>query len=81
MRAVVGGHRAGHPDLQRSGLREYLSERDADVRSFWEPLLDEAESGAPSDFSNNGWVVHALQTAWWAICTADGDVVEFRFNV
>ncbi|MCP2160754.1 ADP-ribosylglycohydrolase [Williamsia serinedens] len=70
--AIARGIRSG----DRSGLRQYLSERDADVRSFWEPLLDEAESGAPSDFSNNGWVVHALQTAWWAICTADGDVVE-----
>ncbi len=38
---------------------------------FWRPLLDEAERGEPSDFPNNGWVVHALQTAWWAITRAD----------
>lgn len=37
----------------------------------WHALLDQAETGAPSDFSNNGWVVHAFQTAWWAITTAD----------
>lgn len=38
---------------------------------FWGPLLDEAERGEPSDFPKNGWVVHALQTAWWAIMRAD----------
>lgn len=40
-------------------------------REFWEPLLDQAESGAPHDFPKNGWVVHALQTAWWAITHTD----------
>ncbi|WP_068280586.1 ADP-ribosylglycohydrolase family protein [Aldersonia kunmingensis] len=38
---------------------------------YWLRLLDQAENGRPEDFSNNGWVVHALQTAWWAITTAD----------
>ncbi|MGB3772466.1 MAG: ADP-ribosylglycohydrolase family protein [Rhodococcus sp. (in: high G+C Gram-positive bacteria)] len=37
----------------------------------WTPLLDAAESGTPSDFAKNGWVVHALQTAWWAISTTE----------
>lgn len=46
------------------GLREGLSAVDA---AFWQPLLDQAETGTPADFANNGWVVHALQTAWWAI--------------
>lgn len=35
------------------------------------PLLDKAECGVPADFPKNGWVVHALQTAWWAITHAD----------
>ncbi|GAA2053179.1 ADP-ribosylglycohydrolase family protein [Williamsia deligens] len=69
--AIARGIRTG----DRSSLREYVAERDAGVREFWEPLLDQAETGGPADFSNNGWVVHALQTAWWAICTAGGDVV------
>ncbi|MFI6869619.1 ADP-ribosylglycohydrolase family protein [Nocardia sp. NPDC050406] len=46
------------------GLREGLSAVDT---AFWTPLLDQAETGTPADFANNGWVVHALQTAWWAI--------------
>ncbi|MEV6773149.1 ADP-ribosylglycohydrolase family protein [Nocardia sp. NPDC051030] len=50
------------------GLREALSHVDA---GFWGPLLDTAEHGEPTDFPKNGWVVHALQTAWWAITHAD----------
>ncbi|MFB8004580.1 ADP-ribosylglycohydrolase family protein [Nocardia sp. NPDC056000] len=50
------------------GVRESLSKVDA---GFWGPLLDKAECGAPADFPKNGWVVHALQTAWWAITHAD----------
>ncbi|MEU1431544.1 ADP-ribosylglycohydrolase family protein [Nocardia sp. NPDC005746] len=50
------------------GLREALSQVDT---GFWEPLLDKAESGVPADFAKNGWVVHALQTAWWAITHAE----------
>ncbi len=38
---------------------------------FWAPLLGQAEHGSPADFPKNGWVVHALQTAWWAITHAD----------
>lgn len=38
-----------------------------DAECYWRPLKDQAESGHPSDFAHNGWVVHALQTAWWAI--------------
>ncbi|MDV6233129.1 ADP-ribosylglycohydrolase family protein [Rhodococcus cercidiphylli] len=56
------------------GVREFLAEVDTDVREFWQPLLDQAQEGQPSDFPNNGWVVHALQTAWWAIHrSADSD--------
>ncbi|UGT41048.1 ADP-ribosylglycohydrolase family protein [Nocardia yamanashiensis] len=50
------------------GVREALSIVDA---GFWGPLLDTAEHGAPEDFPKNGWVVHALQTAWWAITHTD----------
>ena len=75
--AIARGIRTG----ELSGLPEYLAERDPDVRAFWEPLLDEARSGDPSDFSNNGWVVHALQTAWWALCGADGDVVGWVYEL
>ncbi|MBL1077832.1 ADP-ribosylglycohydrolase family protein [Nocardia sp. 2] len=50
------------------GVREALSVVDD---GFWGPLLDRAETGTPQDFPKNGWVVHALQTAWWAITNAD----------
>ena len=49
------------------GVSEFLDEADADVRAFWQPLIQLAQAGEPSDFPRNGWVVHALQTAWWAI--------------
>lgn len=52
------------------GVRGYLADAPAEEAAFWGPLLDQAESGSPQDFPNNGWVVHALQTAWWAITHA-----------
>ena len=55
------------------GVRGYLDVATSDVAAFWGPLLDQAETGTPQDFPNNGWVVHALQTAWWAITHADDD--------
>ncbi|WP_216910067.1 ADP-ribosylglycohydrolase family protein [Nocardia noduli] len=51
------------------GVRDYVA-RSASA-DYWNRLLDAAETGAPTDFAHNGWVVHALQTAWWAITTAD----------
>ncbi|WP_433611589.1 ADP-ribosylglycohydrolase family protein [Prescottella agglutinans] len=51
------------------GVREYLDAAPAGVRGYWAPLLDTAERGTPADFPNNGWVVDALLTAWWAITT------------
>ncbi|WP_225731071.1 MULTISPECIES: ADP-ribosylglycohydrolase family protein [unclassified Nocardia] len=51
-----------------AGVREALSAVDAE---FWRALLDQAETGTPADFPKNGWVVHALQTAWWAITHTD----------
>lgn len=53
------------------GVRRYLEVASDDAAEFWGPLLDQAETGTPADFANNGWVVHALQTAWWAITGAD----------
>ncbi len=53
------------------GVRGFLETAPSDVAEFWSPLLDQAETGSPADFPNNGWVVHALQTAWWAIATTD----------
>ncbi|BAD56628.1 ADP-ribosylglycohydrolase family protein [Nocardia farcinica] len=41
-----------------------------DTADTWHRLLDEAETLSPQHFPNNGWVVHALQTAWWAITHA-----------
>ena len=39
---------------------------------FWGPADRRSGNRQPADFPNNGWVVHALQTAWWAITHADG---------
>jgi ADP-ribosyl-[dinitrogen reductase] hydrolase len=49
----------------RIGLRHIDDER----RGLWTSRLDVAEASKPSDFSNNGWVVEALQAAWSAIAT------------
>ncbi len=38
-------------------------------RDLWAARLDVAEASQPSDFTNNGWVVEALQGAWSAIAT------------
>jgi ADP-ribosyl-[dinitrogen reductase] hydrolase len=41
--------------------------------AFWAPLLDEAETVAPSHYADsNGWVVAALLGAWSAIVGTDG---------
>jgi ADP-ribosyl-[dinitrogen reductase] hydrolase len=47
----------------RIGLRHLDTER----RDQWATQLDVAEASQPSDFTNNGWVVEALQGAWSAI--------------
>ena len=46
-----------------------LQHIDADRRDLWAARLDAAETSQPSDFTNNGWVVEALQGAWCAIAT------------
>lgn len=62
----------GSPD----GVRVHVEQAPASVRAYWGPLLDIAEHGSPADFPNNGWVVHALQTAWWALTRAACDLPE-----
>ena len=46
-----------------------LQHIDSDRRDPWAARLDVAEASQPSDFTNNGWVVEALQGAWCAIMT------------
>jgi ADP-ribosyl-[dinitrogen reductase] hydrolase len=49
----------------RIGLQHIVIDR----RDLWATRLDVAEALTPSDFTNNGWVVEALQAAWSAIAT------------
>ncbi|MFC4123565.1 ADP-ribosylglycohydrolase family protein [Nocardia rhizosphaerae] len=65
-------HAVLHADF--GGVREYL--RGSAHSAYWTERLDEAEHGTPDDFPDNGWVVHALQTAWWAISTTDQSTPE-----
>lgn len=50
-------------------IRVGLQHIDGDRRDLWATRLDAAEASQPSDFTNNGWVVEALQAAWSAIST------------
>src|SRR6478672_8079487 len=50
-------------------VRIGLQHIDADRRDLWAKRLGVAETSHPSDFTNNGWVVEALQGAWSAITT------------
>ncbi|MEU0677973.1 ADP-ribosylglycohydrolase family protein [Streptomyces sp. NPDC006172] len=49
------------------GVRAGLDLIPAERRGVWARRLDEAEAHPPHHFTNNGWVVHALQAAWSAI--------------
>ncbi|AOD22493.1 ribosylglycohydrolase [Rhodococcus sp. p52] len=56
------------------GVRVALSCLSKPAAQRWTALLDEAETApSPRVFDNNGWVVHALQAAWWAITHARTD--------
>lgn len=59
------------------GVRGYLEVAAPEAADFWGQRLDEAETGEPAHFSNNGWVVHALQTAWWAISHTEQGGAQF----
>lgn len=50
-------------------VRIGLPHIDPDQQELWATRLDAAEASQPSDFTNNGWVVEALQAAWSAIFT------------
>jgi ADP-ribosyl-[dinitrogen reductase] hydrolase len=50
-------------------VRIGLPHIDPDRQDLWATRLDVAEASQPSDFTNNGWVVEALQAAWSAIFT------------
>ncbi|MGO8936776.1 MAG: ADP-ribosylglycohydrolase family protein [Mycobacterium sp.] len=49
----------------RIGLQHIVLDR----RDLWASRLNVAEASQPADFTNNGWVVEALQAAWSAIAT------------
>ena len=65
---LIASDRAGRRDRPRMDVPGPTSA--ADAEAYWRPLKEAAETGKPADFANNGWVVHALQTAWWAITHA-----------
>ncbi|MGZ6832984.1 MAG: ADP-ribosylglycohydrolase family protein [Mycobacteriaceae bacterium] len=46
-----------------------LQHIDTARRDLWASRMEVAEASQPSDFTNNGWVVEALQAAWSAIAT------------
>jgi ADP-ribosylglycohydrolase len=51
------------------------------THDYWLNFIEEAESSKPADFSHNGWVIHAFQGAWSAICQAErlsSDELEFE---
>jgi ADP-ribosyl-[dinitrogen reductase] hydrolase len=48
-------------------------------RDLWTDRIEEAERSEPFAFSRNGWVVHAFQAAWSAIC-AVGLIPENKFE-
>jgi len=50
-------------------IRIGLQHIDAGRQDLWATRLGVAEASQPSDFTNNGWVVEALQAAWSAIVT------------
>jgi ADP-ribosyl-[dinitrogen reductase] hydrolase len=55
-------------------LRIDLGGLATDRVELWRGRFDEAEAKLPIDFTNNGWVVHALQAAWSAITHTDNYV-------
>jgi ADP-ribosyl-[dinitrogen reductase] hydrolase len=62
--AVRHAIRTGSLDV-RVGLDRLPDAR----RALWLDRIEEAERAEPFAFARNGWVVHAFQAAWSAICT------------
>lgn len=50
-----------------AGLGLALERLPSDRATVWAQRIAEAEAHPPAYFTNNGWVVHALQAAWSAI--------------
>jgi ADP-ribosyl-[dinitrogen reductase] hydrolase len=50
------------------GLRLAVADLAEDRATAWSARFDEAEALPPAAFDRNGWVVHAIQGAWSAIC-------------
>ncbi len=66
-------HAILHGDLDLTvGLTHVPPER----RDLWAERINAAQAGRPGDFTNNGWVVGALQCAWSAITTTAVDGPE-----
>lgn len=59
------------------GVQLAINELPAFRQTFWNDLFDEAErANDVSDFSNNGWVIHAIQAAYKAIVSTDNGTPE-----
>lgn len=52
------------------GLAKGLGNLAPERRGIWAERFAEAEERMPYDFPNNGWVVHAIQSAWSAVTLA-----------
>jgi ADP-ribosylglycohydrolase len=50
-----------------NGLHEAVRYLPEDRREIWRERITAAENHQPWEFTNNGWVIHAFQTAWSAI--------------
>jgi ADP-ribosyl-[dinitrogen reductase] hydrolase len=53
------------------GLQWVLPGVHGPSHATWQSRFAEAEAKMPTDFANNGWVVHALQAAWSALIHTD----------
>lgn len=50
------------------GIQLAINDLPAFRQNYWNEIFDQAEAAAsPSEFNNNGWVIHALQAAYKAI--------------
>jgi ADP-ribosyl-[dinitrogen reductase] hydrolase len=50
------------------GVQLAINELPAFRQTYWNAIFDEAEAAdRPSDFPNNGWVIHAIQAAYKAV--------------
>ncbi|NBQ93217.1 MAG: ADP-ribosylglycohydrolase family protein [Micrococcales bacterium] len=50
------------------GIQLAINELPAFRQNYWNEIFDQAESASsPTEFANNGWVIHAIQAAYSAI--------------